>query len=213
MKVSLVTACFNSASVIRTALDSVLAQKDVDLDYIVVDGGSTDGTVDILKEYEPKFNGRMRWVSEHDRGMYDAINKGARMATGDVVGLLHADDRLQNDYTLSYISSSFPDDVECVYADVRFVRGDSDKTARYYSSRLWRPWMHYWGFMPAHPTVYVRRETFLRTGGYRLDFSISGDFDWMVRLLCKERIRSRYLPRCLVTMRLGGRSTAGLKSM
>ncbi len=135
------------------------------------------------------------------------------MATGDVVGLLHADDRLQNNVTLAYIASSFPSDVDCIYGDVRFVRGESMKTVRYYSSRLWRPWMHYWGFMPAHPSIYIRRETFLRTGGYKLDYGISGDFDWMVRVLCKERIPARYLPRCIVTMRLGGRSTAGLKSM
>ncbi len=213
VKISLITACFNSAAVIRTALDSVLAQKDADLDYIVVDGGSNDGTVDILKSYEPRFSGRMRWISERDEGMYDAINKGMRMASGDIVGILNADDRLEDADTLAFIASSFTPELDCIYGDIRFVRGESLETTRYYSSRQWRPWMHNWGYMPAHPSVYVRREVFLRTGGYKLGYDISADFEWMVRLLCRERIPSRYLPRSLVTMRLGGRSTAGLGAM
>ena len=213
MKISLVTVCFNSANVIRSAFDSVLAQKDADFEYIVVDGGSGDGTVDLIMEYEPRFGGRMRWISERDEGMYDAINKGMRMATGDVVGILNADDRLEDDTTLAYVAGAFEAGIDCTYGDVRFVRGESLETTRYYSSRRWRPWMHNWGYMPAHPSVYVRRETFLRSGGYKLGYDISADFEWMVRLLCRERIRARYLPRSIVTMRLGGRSTAGLKAM
>ena len=107
MKVSLITACFRSAKVIRTALESVLGQKDVDFEYLVIDGGSDDGTVDIIKEYEPKFGGKMRWLSERDAGMYDAINKGIRMATGDVVGILNADDVLADDRTLAKIADVF----------------------------------------------------------------------------------------------------------
>lgn len=213
MKVSLITVCFRSAGVIRTALESVLAQKGVDVDYIVVDGGSNDGTVEILKEYESKFAGRMRWISERDEGMYDALNKGIKMAEGDVVGILNADDMLEDENTLAFVASSFDQGIDCVYGDIRFVRGESKKTTRYYSSRRWRPWMHNWGFMPAHPSVYVRREVFDRVGGYKLGYDISADFEWMVRLLCKERVKARYLPRSIVTMRLGGKSTAGLKAM
>ncbi len=213
MTVSIVTVCYNSAAVIRTALESVLSQRGADLDYIVVDGGSDDGTVDILREYEAKFGGRMRWISERDEGMYDAINKGVKMSTGDIVGILNADDRLEDPDTVAYIAASFTPDVDSVYGDIRFVRGESLETTRYYSSRRWRPWMHNWGFMPAHPSIYVRREVFLRTGGYKLGYDISADFEWMVRLFCRERISRRYLPRCLVTMRLGGRSTAGLGAM
>ena len=213
MKVSLITVCFRSAGVIRTALESVLAQKGVDVDYIVVDGGSNDGTVEILKEYESKFAGRMRWISERDEGMYDALNKGIKMAEGDVVGILNADDMLEDENTLAFVASSFDQGIDCVYGDIRFVRGESKKTTRYYSSKRWRPWMHNWGFMPAHPSVYVRREVFDRVGGYKLGYDISADFEWMVRLLCKERVKARYLPRSIVTMRLGGKSTAGLKAM
>lgn len=213
MKVSLITVCFRSAGVIRTALESVLAQKGVDVDYIVVDGGSNDGTVEILKEYESKFAGRMRWISERDEGMYDALNKGIKMAEGDVVGILNADDMLEDENTLAFVASSFDQGIDCVYGDIRFVRGESKKTTRYYSSKRWRPWMHNWGFMPAHPSVYVRREVFDRVGGYKLGYDISADFEWMVRLLCRSRVKSRYLPRSIVTMRLGGKSTAGLKAM
>ena len=213
MKVSLITVCFRSAGVIRSAIESVLSQKGVDVDYIVVDGGSDDGTVEILKEYESKFAGRMRWISERDEGMYDALNKGIKMAEGDVVGILNADDILEDENTLAFIASSFELGVDCVYGDIRFVRGESKKTTRCYSSKRWRPWMHNWGFMPAHPSVYVRRKVFDRVGGYKLGYDISADFEWMVRLLCRSRVKSRYLPRSIVTMRLGGKSTAGLKAM
>ena len=213
MKVSLITVCFRSAGVIRSAIESVLSQKGVDVDYIVVDGGSDDGTVEILKEYESKFAGRMRWISERDEGMYDALNKGIKMAEGDVVGILNADDILEDENTLAFIASSFELGVDCVYGDISFVRGESKKTTRYYSSKRWRPWMHNWGFMPAHPSVYVRRKVFDRVGGYKLGYDISADFEWMVRLLCRSRVKSRYLPRSIVTMRLGGKSTAGLKAM
>ncbi len=213
MKISLITVCYNSAGVIRSAFESVFSQKNVEFEYIVVDGGSTDGTIDIIKEYEPKFSGRMRWISERDEGMYDAINKGEMMATGDIVGTLNADDRLESDDILSLVASSFAPDLDCVYGDIRFVRGEKPDTVRYYSSKSWRPWMHYWGFMPPHPSVYVRREVFDRIGLYKLGYDISADFEWMVRLFCKTRVKSRYLPRSLVTMRLGGKSTAGFAAM
>ena len=137
MKITLITACYNSAATIRTAIESVLAQRGVDVEYIVVDGGSTDETVEILKDYEKKlfnlstfqpFN--FRWLSENDGGMYDAINKGIKMATGDVVGILNADDVLASDETLAHIASAFEppevgsqkSEVDCVYADIRFVK-------------------------------------------------------------------------------------------
>ena len=225
MKVSVITVCFNAAKTLPTAIESALRQRDVDLEYIVVDGGSRDGTVELLKSYEPKFNGRMRWVSERDEGMYDAINKGIRMATGDIVGILNSDDVFATDTTLSEIAAAFDDGVESVYADIRFVRSemgqggacDLDKlrampTMRYYSASRWRPWMHNWGFMPPHPSVYIRRETFARLSGYRLGYRISADFELMTRYLCKARIQYRYLPECVVTMRIGGMSTNGWRS-
>ena len=233
MKVSLITACFRSARVIRTALESVLGQKDVELEYLVIDGGSDDGTVDIIKEYEPKFGGRMRWLSECDKGMYDAINKGIRMATGDVVGILNADDVLADDRTLAQIAEVFDCGkreaetrksvdgrrIECVYADVRFVKSGNTveelrkaKAVRYCSAASWRPWMFRFAAMVPHPSFYVRKECFERLGGYSLDYRICSDFELELRFLKIAGLKAAYLPKCVVVMRTGGTSTAGWRA-
>ena len=212
MKISLITACFRSAGTLRTALDSVLEQKGVDLDYIVVDGGSDDGTVELLKEYEAKFAGRMRWISEKDRGMYDAINKGIKMATGDIVGILNADDMLESSETLAQIADAFADGVDAVYADIRFVKEDLQTTVRYYGAKHWRPWMFQWGKMPPHPSVYIRRELFGKLGFYKLGYDIAADYELLVRYLRKAEVKARYLDSSLVRMRMGGKSTRGWRS-
>ena len=219
MKISLITACFRSAGTLRTALDSVLEQKGVDLDYIVVDGGSDDGTVELLKEYEAKFAGRMRWISEKDRGMYDAINKGIKMATGDVVGILNADDILALPDTLSQIAAAFEDGVDAVYADIRFVKGGDSveelrdaRTVRYCSATRWKPWMFRFAAMVPHPSFYARRECFERLGMYSLDYRICADFELVLRFLGIAKLPAAYLPKCVVVMRTGGASTAGWRS-
>jgi len=220
MKISLITACYNSAKTIATAMESVLAQKGVELEYIVVDGSSTDGTVEIVEEFsrkERKDGFEFKWISEKDRGMYDAINKGIAMATGDVVGILNADDMLEGEDTLVHVVGGFnrierAERVDCVYADVRFVKDDLKTTVRYYGASHWRPWMHNWGYMPPHPSVYIRREVFERLGGYKLGYQISADFELMVRFLCRNRIRTAYLPESVVKMRMGGKSTKNWKA-
>lgn len=211
MKISVITVCYNAAKTIRETIESAIAQRAVEVEYLVVDGGSTDGTVDIIREAAQKYG--FKYVSERDQGMYDALNKGIKMSTGEVIGILNADDRFEDELVLRDVSAAFTDGVDAVYGDIRFVRGKSDATTRYYSSRAWRPWMHNFGYMPAHPTIYARREVFDRLGTYKLGYEISADFEWMVRVLCRGKIRTRYLNRCMVTMRLGGKSTAGLKAM
>ena len=237
MKISLITACYNSAETIGTAIESVLSQKGVDVEYIVVDGGSKDGTVDIIKEYADKTlnsqlltpNFTFRWLSESDKGMYDAINKGIKMATGDVVGILNADDVLASDETLKRIAEAFENGgvesggvgerVDCVYADIRFVReGNSVEvlrnapTVRYCSAKMWRPWMFRFAAMVPHPSFYVRRECFERLGGYSLDYRICADFELELRYLYLAKLKAVYLPECVVVMRMGGMSTAGWRS-
>ena len=237
MKISLITACYNSAATIGTAIESVLSQKSVDVEYIVVDGGSKDGTVDIIKEYADKTlnsqlltaNFTFRWLSESDKGMYDAINKGIKMATGDVVGILNADDVLADDETLKRIAEAFEsggvesggvgERVDCVYADIRFVReGNSVEvlrnapTVRYCSAKMWRPWMFRFAAMVPHPSFYVRRECFERLGGYSLDYRICADFELELRYLYLAKLKAAYLPECVVVMRMGGMSTAGWRS-
>ena len=237
MKISLITACYNSAATLRTAIESVLSQRGVDIEYIVVDGGSKDGTVDIIKEYADKTlksqlltpNFTFRWLSESDKGMYDAINKGIKMATGDIVGILNADDVLASDETLKRIAEAFEsggvesggvgERVDCVYADIRFVReGNSVEvlrnapTVRYCSAKMWRPWMFRFAAMVPHPSFYVRRECFDRLGGYSLEYRICADFELELRYLYLAKLKTAYLPECVVVMRMGGASTAGWRS-
>ena len=212
MKVTLITACYNSAATIRTAIESVLEQRNVELEYIIVDGGSKDGTVDLLRDYEQHFEGRMRWISEPDKGMYDAINKGIAMATGEIVGILNADDLFESSDTLAHIASAFADDVDAIYADIRFVKDDLQTTSRYYSAKHWKPWMLQWGKMPPHPSVYIRRELFDKLGLYKLGYDIAADYELLIRYLRKAGIKTRYLNECVVRMRMGGKSTRGWQS-
>ena len=211
MKVSIITVSYNAKNTIGATIASVLSQRDAEIEYIVVDGGSTDGTHELIAEQLSKPNTiASRWISEKDQGMYDALNKGIAMATGDIVGILNADDVFEAPYTVAGIAAAFDEKTDATYADILFARGD--KTCRYYSARRWKPWMHHIGYMPPHPSVYIRREIFARLGGYKLGYKISADFELMVRYFCKARIRTKYLPRCVVRMRLGGMSTAGWKA-
>ena len=240
MKISLITACYNSEATIRTAIDSVLSQKGVDIEYIVVDGGSKDGTVDIIKECSTRSACSTRfsfkWISERDKGMYDAINKGIKMATGDVVGILNADDVLADDETLKRIAERFSrvervegdgfdsrvehvERVDCVYADIRFVREGETmealreaRSVRYCSAAKWKPWMFRFAAMVPHPSFYVRRECFEKLGGYSLDYRICADFELELRYLYLAKLKAAYLPECVVVMRMGGMSTSGWRS-
>lgn len=225
MKISLITACYNSAATIRTCFNSVLSQRGVDLEYVVVDGGSTDGTVDIIKDYSTrsKCSTWFKYISERDQGMYDAINKGIKMATGDAIGILNADDMFESPETLAHIVECFSreeheekcsdgDRVDAVYADIRFVKDDLQTTRRYYSAKRWKPWMLQWGKMPPHPSVYIRRELFDKLGLYKLGYDIAADYELLIRYLRKAGIKTRYLNECVVKMRMGGKSTRGWKS-
>lgn len=210
MLLSIVTPAFNSAKTLPDTLESVLAQTGVEIDYQVIDGGSKDGTVEILKSFEPRFAAagiKFRWISEPDHGMYDAINKGFARIEGEAAGILNGDDFFTSADSLAGIARAFEDDkVDAAYADVKFVNA-AGKIVRYYSSARWQPWMHRWGFMPAHPTVYVRTAILRECGTYKTDYKISADFEWMLRLLVQKRLRRTYLPKCIVTMRMGGLST------
>ena len=219
MKVTLITACYNSVATLPTAIESVLSQRGVELEYIVVDGGSKDGTVELLKDYEQRFEGRLRWISEPDQGMYDAINKGIAMATGDIVGILNADDVLASNDTLAHIAAAFTPGIDALYADIRFVKeGETVEalrnapTVRYCSAAKWKPWMFRFAAMVPHPSFYVRRECFDRLGGYSLDYRICADFELELRYLYLAKLKAAYLPECVVVMRLGGASTAGWRS-
>ena len=215
MKLSLITVTFNSACTIKDTIESVLAQTYEDYEYLVIDGASKDGTVDIIKSYEPLFKGKMKWISEKDKGMYDGINKGIRMATGDVVGIINSDDFYHRADIFSIINKAFEESpsVQSIYGDVRFVRPDNlDKTVRYYSSKNFKPSKFRWGWMPAHPTFFTYRKNFEKFGCYKVDYKIAADFELLTRFLRSHALSSKYVPVDFMKMRTGGKSTSGLKS-
>lgn len=212
--ISLITVTFNSAATLRDTIKSVLTQSYPNIEYILVDGVSKDGTVDIIKEYEPKFNGRMRWISEPDKGLYDAMNKGFRMATGDVIGIINSDDLLAEPDAVEKVMRCFDEnpDVDAVYANLYYVaQNDTSKIVRHWISGKQRPFRY--GWHPAHPTFYVKREVYQRYGLFDLEFKFAADFELMLRLIEKEHIKLFYLPEPLVRMRLGGTTSKNLTNI
>ena len=215
MKISIITVTFNSATTVRDTIESVMKQNYKDYEYLVIDGGSKDNTVDIIKEYEPKFGGRMKWISEKDKGMYDGINKGLRMATGDVLGIINSDDFYHRTDVFEIINKSFEENkgIQAIYGDVRFVHPDNlEKTVRYYSCKHWKPWRFRFGFMPAHPTFFTYKENFEKYGYYQYDYHIAADYELLIRHLYTNHVPAKYVPLDFMKMRTGGRSTNGWKA-
>ena len=214
MKISIITASYNSVKTLADTMESVLSQTYIDWEYIIVDGGSKDGTVDLIKKYEPRFGDKLKWTSEPDLGIYDAMNKGILRSTGDVVGILNSDDYYTAPDVLSTIASALSNkNLDAIYGDIHFINeGEPNKIVRYYSSRLFKPFWLRFGFMPAHPSFYVRRDIYQKAGLYDTSYKIGSDFEMMVRLFRKHHIRYHYLNKDFVTMRTGGMSTKNNKS-
>lgn len=211
VKVSIITPAYNSAATIRDTIRSVLSQTYPDIEYIVVDGASTDPTLCILDEYKGRIS---KIISEPDQGLYDAMNKGIGAATGDIVGILNSDDFFTSDDVIETIVSLFEQEtIDAVYGDVHFVHpSDLRKCVRYYSSAIFRPSLFRFGFMPAHPSFYVKRQCYEKYGMYALHYRIAADFDLLLRFLYLHKITCKYLPRDVVTMRTGGISTRNIGS-
>lgn len=215
MKISLITVTYNSGTTLKNTFDSVLKQSHNNLEYIVIDGASTDKTISIIKEYEPLFNNKLKWISEPDEGLYDAMNKGIRMATGNIIGILNSDDFFTSNNVLQEIAKAFKEEknLDAIYGDIHFVYPDNlQKCVRYYSSKVFKRSLMRLGFMPAHPSFYIRKECFEKYGLYKTDYKIAADFEFLLRVIFKNRISTKYLPIDMVTMRTGGASTSGLKS-
>lgn len=242
LKISVITPCWNAAKTIGDAMESVRGQMlppGVDLEYIVVDGGSTDGTVEHIKDFDAQVRSKkeegksadnfsFKWVSEKDEGLYDAINKGIGMATGDVVGICNADDIIAEEDVLARVAAIFDDTLDCVYGKVRFVDGRAPsaagglpldaaannvvnmrrmETVRRCFTRLWRRWMMPWGYMPPHPGVFIRRECFGKWGNYSKEYRIAADYELLIRFFRVHKMRARYSGICTHVMRTGGVST------
>jgi len=202
MKVSIVTTTYNSAATVKDTLDSVKMQDYPNIEHILVDGRSNDSTIDIIASYPHV----AQYVSEEDQGLYDAINKGIRMSTGDIVGILNSDDFFPDPTVISSIVKAFEEKkVDAVYGDIAFVRPENlRKIVRYYSSKKFHPRKFAKGYMPAHPSFYAKRSCFEELGFYQLDYKIAADFELLMRFFMNKNIKTSYLNKVIVYMRTGG---------
>ncbi|HZX74425.1 MAG TPA: glycosyltransferase family 2 protein [Cyclobacteriaceae bacterium] len=210
MKISLITVSYNSAATIGDSIHSILSQDYKDIEYIVVDGNSKDGTVEIVKS----FGDQITWMSEPDKGIYDAMNKGLKMATGDIIGILNSDDFYSDQTIISAVAKEFKDEtLDAVYADLIVVDPQNlKKVVRTYSSKKWYPEKFARGFMPAHPTFFVRKKYYEKLGLFKTDYKIAADYELLIRFLYVNKLKYKYMPLTMVVMRKGGASSSGLKS-
>ncbi|MYM11050.1 glycosyltransferase family 2 protein [Muribaculum intestinale] len=210
MKISIITATWNSGATLRDTLESVLQQSYTNYEILIIDGGSSDNTHDIVEEYIPKFDGRLHWHTGKDKGLYDAMNKGIARATGDIIGILNSDDFYADSDVLSRIAEGCRN-VEAVYGNLDFVdASDTSKVVRQWRGSQHRPGAFLKGWHPAHPTFYARRKCYERLGGFDISFDVSADFELMLRFLEANRLSNRYIPHTFVKMRMGGESTGSI---
>lgn len=215
MKISIITATYNAADTIADTIESVLRQTYADIEYIVIDGRSKDKTGEIVASYAPEFGHRLVYVCEPDKGIYDAMNKGLRIATGDVVGILNADDFFTSDDIIEKVAHEMQSDtgLQAIYGDVHYVNSNNlQHCVRYYSSSAFRRWWMRLGFMPAHPSFYCRKSVYQDFGTFDTNYRVAADFELLLRLIYVNKIHTKYLPLDFVTMRTGGVSNAGLSS-
>lgn len=210
MKISIITATWNRADTIRSTIESILSQEHQDWEHIIIDGASTDNTLEIIEEYRPQYAGRLKLLSEPDKGIYDAMNKGLRMAQGDIVGLLNSDDFYADPQTLTRIAENLTDEIDAIFGDCDIVDfNDINHVTRHYLNKGFRRWKMRLGYMPSHPTFYCRRDIYDRFGDFDISFRIAADFDWLLRTIYVGRIRLRYIPQTQTLMRDGGVSNGG----
>lgn len=214
MKVSIVTATYNSGKTVRDTIESVLNQTYQDYEYIIKDGGSKDDTLAICREYEPRFNGKMRIISSRDKGIYDAMNQGFQAATGDVLMLINSDDLFARADAVELAVKAFEEhpEVDGVYADLYYVsQNNINNVVRVWKTGEQKPMRR--GWLPAHPTFYVKRECYEKYGYFNLNYPLAADFELMLRFVEKHHIKLYYLQEHLVRMRLGGATSKNLKNI
>lgn len=211
MKVSIITVVYNAASTIEDTITSVLNQSYPNIEYIIVDGQSNDGSIDIIKKYSNKIS---KFKSEKDAGIYDAMNKGIEMATGDVIGILNADDVYEHSEVIKNIVDKFQEkNPDAVYADLKYVmKDDLNKVIRYWKSGKYRDGKFLYGWMPPHPTFFVKKDTYNKLGLYRTDLKSASDYELMLRFIHVNKINIDYLPEVIIRMREGGMSNHSIKN-
>ena len=209
MKITLITVCYNSEATIIDTLESVLKQTYKNYEYLVIDGKSKDSTLDIVKSYESKFNKRLKYISEKDKGLYDAMNKGITMATGDIIGIINSDDVLASKDTLEIIAKTFQKEkCDATYSNLEIRDENLKKVVRVFKPKAGN---YKLGWYPPHPTLYVKSSVYKKHGLYNQKFKIAADYDFMLRIMKDKNIRMKYIDKVLVYMRSGGVSTNGLK--
>lgn len=211
MKITIITVVFNGAKTIKNTIESVLSQTYKNIEFIVIDGNSSDNTMEILNNYKDKID---ILVSEPDKGLYDAINKGIGLATGDVIGLLHSDDFYTDNAVLQRVVSKFQESgADTLFADLLYIKDDNlNMVLRYYSAKNFTPKKLTYGLMPPHPTFFVKKSIYDKYGPYRLDFKIASDYEMFFRLLYKNKVSYSYINFPIVKMRVGGLSGGGIKN-
>jgi glycosyltransferase involved in cell wall biosynthesis len=211
LKISVITVTYNCAATLEQTIQSVLLQDYEDVEYIVVDGQSTDDTLSIIRKYRHKI---AQFVSEKDKGLYDALNKGIGMATGDVIGILHADDFYTNDQVLTQVAETFKkSDCDAVYADLFYVDKDNtEKIVRKWKSGNYSHGKFLWGWMPPHPTFFAKKELYTKYGSFNTSLRSAADYELMLRLIHRHKIKLAYLPQFIIKMRTGGQSNASVKN-
>jgi len=209
MKLSIITVTLNNRATVDATIRSVLSQSYQELEYLIIDGGSTDGTLDSINSYRNRIS---CLISETDQGIYDAMNKGIRSATGDIVGILNADDVYAGEDTLQRVADCFQEEgIEAVYGDLAYVQQDEpERVTRLWKAGRYSRYKLYHGWMPPHPTFFVRRCSYMNYGSYRIDMGTSADYELMLRYLLCHRIVPVYLPGVMVKMQVGGASNSSL---
>ncbi len=211
MKVSIITATYNSASSIKTAIDSVLSQTHHNLEYLIIDGASTDDTLALAAAYNDP---RIRILSEPDSGIYDALNKGIAAATGVVIGFVHSDDILAGTGVIEELVAQLAAGADGVYGDLLYVeKEDTSKVIRYWKSRPFYRKLLSRSWMPAHPTLFLKTEVYQKHGNFSLKYQIAADYDLMLHIFSDPNLNFTYLPKVITKMRVGGASNRSLKSM
>lgn len=211
MKVSIITITYNSEPTLKDTIESVINQTYKNIEYILIDGGSTDETLSIIKSYGNKIS---TLISEKDNGLYDALNKGISLATGDVIGILHSDDFYTNNHVIQHIVSSFSNSpVDAVYADLYYVdKINTNQIHRKWKAGIYKEGMFFNGWMPPHPTFFVKRSIYETCGNFNLNLTSSSDYELMLRFIHKHKIKLAYLPEFIIKMRIGGKSNVTLKN-
>ncbi|OBX25534.1 glycosyltransferase [Gelidibacter algens] len=214
MKITIITATYNSARTLEVCMDSVLQQTFKEIEYIIIDGGSTDGTLDVISS-KAKNNLNIVYSSEPDKGIYDALNKGIAKATGDVIGFVHSDDFLADHQVILKIAEAFEtDDVDGVYGNLHYVQfDDTEKIVRNWISQPFLPKLLTRGWMPAHPTLFLKSEVYRNYGQFNLEYRIAADYDFVLRVFQQAHHKFTYLPLTITKMRVGGASNRSLKNL